>query len=558
MKKIFVILVMLLAVVLDGRAQMPGGTPVEVSHKTQVINGRRYFIHIVDQGQTVYAISRAYGLKEVEAVTKKDIHFLHVGDTVWLPCKGQKLQDGFTAPSAEDPDGVVKPAESKAEDKPATKASGTSSKPAQSTQKPAQSAQKPAQSAQKPAQSAQKPASKSAAKPAASQEKAEAAVSDQPLSAPAFVRPRVNMQSIVVSLMMPFNLSQMDNISTSKFDVEQRGKTNYKSLEFIQFYEGMLLGLERLEKMGYDVTLNVVDVEGTTDEDVERAFRSHNVAQSDLLIAMLTRQPFEKAAKLAKESNLFVVNPVSDRSEIVVGNPYVFKCMPSLEAMAKTAVSVIRRTKPGRPVYIVQSNAKAEKPTLAALTAALDDRGDITYNIVDWAQPSKFTALLKANSNAVVVSLYDQDKSKNRIYAQQLLNKLSAFKTKTPCLFTFEDWSVHFTDVDFAQMQALSYHTFCCDWYRENPQQKEFIEAFRERYKTEPTNVYAGMANDIILYFVCGIQQKGTDFFKSPNIIAPQGMLSPLSFSQSRSDYGFENQYAVMYRMSDFHFIPVL
>ena len=79
----------------------------------------------------------------------------------------------------------------------------------------------------------------------------------------ATIRPRVNPQSIVVSLMMPLNLSQMDKISTSKFDVEQRGKTTYKSLEFIQFYEGLLLGLEKLEKRGYNVTLNVVDVEGT-------------------------------------------------------------------------------------------------------------------------------------------------------------------------------------------------------------------------------------------------------------------------------------------------------
>lgn len=548
---------MLLAVVLDGRAQMPGGTPVEVSHKTQMMNGRRYFIHIVDQGQTVYAISRAYGLKEVEAVTKKDIHFLHVGDTVWLPCKGQKLSDGFTAPSATGDDATpTAPAEAK----PATTA-----KPAATTQKPAPTPKPAASSSSQPAKPAtttkpaasQKPAP--AAKPAAQQDKQpQTALSDQPLAPPAFVRPRVNMQSIVVSLMMPFNLSQMDKISTSKFDVEQRGKTTYKSLEFIQFYEGLLLGLDRLEKMGYDVILNVVDVEGTDDASVEEAFRKHNVGQSDLLIAMLTRQPFEKAAKLAKDANLFIVNPVSDRTEIVVGNPYVFKCMPSLEAMAKNTVSVIRRTMPGRPVYIVQSNAKAEKPALQALTAALDERTDMVYNVVDWAQPSKFTALLKGNSQAVVVSLYDQEKAKNRVYVQQLLNKLNSFKSKTPCLITFDDWAARYTDVDFAQLQSLSYHTFCCDWDRNNPQQQDFISSFRERFKTEPTSVYAGMANDIILYFVCGIQQKGTDFFKSPNIVAPQGMICPLSFSQVRTDYGFENQYATMYQMSDFHFSPIL
>ena len=485
---------------------MPGGKAVEVSHKTQLLNGKRYFVHIVEQGQTVYAIARAYGLKEVEAVTKKDIHFLQIGDTVWLPCKGQKLSDGTVAPKATDSRVSTKEEDAK------TIATETHS----------------------------------GAAGQASQE-----------GAAATIRPRVNPQSIVVSLMMPLNLSQMDKISTSKFDVEQRGKISYKSLEFIQFYEGLLLGLERLERMGYNVTLNVVDVEGTSDEAVEQAFRSHNVAQSDLLIAMLTRQPFEKAAALAKEAQLFIVNPVADRAEIVVNNPYVFKCQPSVEAMARTAVRVIHRTLSGMPVFVVHSGAKAEQPAIAALTAEMDRYSDMNYTLVDWAKSSQLTTLLKGSGQSVVVSLYQQDKSKNRIYSSQLLNKLSAFKSRTPYLVTFDDWAAMYNDIDFSQLQNLNYHTFYADWDMANPQHKAFVDLFRERFKTEPTSTYAGMANDIILYFVCGIQQKGTDFFKSPAIVLPQGVLYPLSFSHTRADYGFENQQALLYRMTDFRFTPI-
>ena len=494
-------MLLLVAAGATARAQMPGGKAVEVSHKTQLLNGKRYFVHIVEQGQTVYAIARAYGLKEVEAVTKKDIHFLQIGDTVWLPCKGQKLSDGTVAPKATEVRASAKEEE--------------------------------------------------AAPPLS------ATTSQEGTGAAATIRPRVNPQSIVVSLMIPLNLSQMDKISTSKFDVEQRGKINYKSLEFIQFYEGLLLGLERLERMGYNVTLNVVDVEGTSDEAVEQAFRSHNVAQSDLLIAMLTRQPFEKAAALAREAQLFIVNPVADRQEIVVGNPYVFKCQPSTEAMARTAVRVIHRTLPGMPVYVVHSGAKAEQPALAALIAELDRYSDMKYTLVDWAKSSQLTTLLKGSGQSVVVSLYQQDKAKNRIYSSQLLNKLSAFKSRTPYLVTFDDWAAAYNDVDFAQLQNLNYHTFYADWDMANPQHKAFVDLFRERYKTEPTSTYAGMANDIILYFVCGIHQKGTDFFKSPAIVLPQGVLYPLSFSHTRADWGFENQQALLYRMTDFRFIPI-
>ena len=522
MKRIFVLFLLLLALGLDGWAQMKGGTPVKVSRITQVVNGKRYYVHIVEQGQTVYSISKAYGLKEVEAITKKDIHFLQIGDTVWLPCKGQKLPDGTIAPPATSRD---------AQTPDAPQAAGSAGQAAPTYVKPSSVSQ-----------------DKNVARSESNEE------SQGPS---ATIRQRVNPQSIVISLMMPLYLSQMDKISTTKFDVEQRGKINYKSLEFIQFYEGLLIGLERLEKMGFNVVLNVVDVEGTSNEAVEKAFVSHNVAQSDLLITLLTRQPFEKAAALARDAQLFIVNPVSDRQEIVVNNPYVFKCLPSCEARARKTVQAIRNTLPSAHVYVVHSGAKAEKRSIQALTTEMDKIQGMEYTLVDWATSAKFTSVLKNSPQSVVISVYDQDKAKNRIFVSQLLNKLSSIKSKTPYLFTFDDWSSQYSDVDFLQLQNLNYHTFYTDWHLSTPSHKNFVDLFREKYKTEPTSNYAGMANDIILYFVCGLQQKGTAFFSSPVIPLPDGVIYPLAFTHDRQDYGFENQQALMYRMVDFQFQPV-
>ena len=491
-------------------AQMPGGKTVQVSHKIETVGGKKYFVHIVDQGQTVYAIARAYGLKEVEAVTKKDIHFLHVGDTVWLPCKGQRLSDGTLAPAAGSQTGAATAVTQSTPSTPS--ATNTTSATTSTAQQPV---------------------------------------------ATASIRPRVNSQSIVVSLMIPLHLSQMDKISTSKFDVEQRGKISYKSFEFIQFYEGLMMGLDWLEQKGYNVTLNVVDVDDDKPETVEAAFRSHNVAQSDLLIALLTRQPFAKAAQLARDAQLFIVNPVSDRAEIVEGNPYVFKCMPSAKAYAHAIVRNIRGTMPTSHVFIVNSGAKAESLMQQALEAELEQTPALPYTLVNWTSSAKFGTALKSNPGAAVVSIYQQDRSKNRIYVSQLLNKLSAFKTKPPTLFSVADWSMEQSDVDFAQLQGLNYHTFYSDWDRGDAAQKDFMTRFRERYKTEPVTTYAATANDIIIYFVTGLQQKGTEFFRNPTSVKNSGMLGALRFAPAAEGSGFENQEATLFRMTDYRFVPI-
>ena len=49
-------------------------------------NGRKCYIHIVQPGQTVYSITKLYGVKEHEAILKSDIHHIAVDDTVWIPC----------------------------------------------------------------------------------------------------------------------------------------------------------------------------------------------------------------------------------------------------------------------------------------------------------------------------------------------------------------------------------------------------------------------------------------------------------------------------------------
>jgi hypothetical protein len=57
------------------------------------------------------------------------------------------------------------------------------------------------------------------------------------------------------------------------------------------------------------------------------------------------------------------------------------------------------------------------------------------------------------------------------------------------------------------------------------------------------------------LYFVSGLQQKGTDFFRNPSLSnSPEGVMYPLRFGHSREDWGFENQEAVLYRMRDYQF----
>ena len=80
MKKNCVFLLMLVMVFLSF-----GQGNIVKSKVKQTLDGKKYYVHIVEHGQTVFSVSRAYGVKYYDAYIKKDMNKLKIGDTIWIP-----------------------------------------------------------------------------------------------------------------------------------------------------------------------------------------------------------------------------------------------------------------------------------------------------------------------------------------------------------------------------------------------------------------------------------------------------------------------------------------
>lgn len=489
-------------------AQMPGGVPVERSTKTQWMNGRQFYVHVVQSGQTVYSISRAYGVKDYDAVVKKDIHFLSVGDTVWIPVQKVNENAAVSAQSTQTPSKVT------------TSAPATTSQ-SSSTQSTSQS-------------------------------------SAQPKPIPqAVIRDRMSPSTVVVSLMMPLYLDQIESISTTKFDVEQRGRKSYKQFEFIQFYEGIQMGLNELQQQGVNVRLNVVDVATQDAATVERQWRSFNVGASDVVITLLPKESFTRAAQLAADDHVFIINPLSMRDEIVNQNPYVVKCQPSASARIRRLLEYMRTTMPGTPLYIIHSKSNAEKPVLDELHSQLSSQTAIRYTFFDWAASGKLASTLKGENKIVVLSVYDAGRDRNRTYNNTLLSRLSSVSSKCDItLVTLDNWCDIYPDVDLTFLQNQHYHTFLSnEWDYSSRRQLDFLRDFYRQYHVEPSNYYAALGHDAILYFVTGIHSKGTAFWRNPNLDrAPEGLLRPASFHCTQPGNGFEGNTALLFRLNNYQF----
>lgn len=553
MKRTYLILLVLLLVSPMLRSQT---VPVKVSNVVQTRNGKEYYVYIAQQGQTVFSIARAYGLHYSVAVLRTDVQSMAPGDTVWLPVNAQSQAAVSMAcgsvRAAEEPVKEIVVAQGQTLYSLSRQYGVTVEQLEQLNPDLKMGGLRAGQKLRIPA-SAAKSAKTVPSVPAKTAPLQTAKPQGTTVLNP---RERISPDKVYVSVMMPLHLDKAGEISTTKFDVDQRGKKSYPSFEFIQFYEGVLMALEQLESRGINVVLNVVDVPSDDDATVVSAFNSHNVAHSDFVIALLTRKPFAKVAELAKENRVFVISPMSTRSEILFDNPYVVKYMPSDAAVAKSMLDVVSGSYPGSHLYVIHSKGPEEAGMYNAFDGQLKGRTDIKYTFFDWSQNGKLVSTLKSTRDNVVVSIYDRGREKNRIFSNLILNRLNAMGSLSPVLMTSENYVRDIADVDFNQLQNVNYHMLYTAYlHYDDPLHKDFIDRFKQHYQTEPQGVYAGMAYDIMLYFTSAIAQKGSGFWRCPSIQKPYGMLFPLHIAQESPTSGFENQAAVIYRMENFKLV---
>lgn len=678
MKRLLLILMILFFSIAS--AQGTKTVAVKVSNQTQLLNNKEYYFHIVEQGQTVFSIARAYGLKYYDAVIKTDIHLLKVGDTVWLPkneystaavvsnaeaqlkadrvhyikvdagqtlyslareygvtvdaiveanpeLSNQQLKAGqmLKIPPKSNIDAAQKQKEAEqqrlaeekkqaeqqrlAEEKRQAEQQRLAEEKRQAEQKRLAEEKKQAEqkrlaeekkseeskSTSKSVSTSQttvntqsntvtvtsdlsdeQPDFKPAPKPVQNPYPFDEVPSSFPTTQSNFfnfttpssfsyqVRERQDKQRLFISVVMPLNLDKLDMISTSKFDIEQRGKKEYKVFEFVQFYEGILIALDELQARGLDIVLNVVDISSDKDEDVVAAFNSHNVANSDFIIALLVKRPFAKLAQLAKDNQIFVINPFSSRADVVADNPYVIKCMPSVKGTVSGMLDLVAKRHKNGNLYIIHSNnksvASSEKEFREEFQKQLEQRKDIKYTFFDWSANGKLLNTLKSTSDNVIISIYDQDKNKNMLFATTLLNRLSPLNSNVPVLFTVTNYLNDFPSLDFEQLQHVNYTSVTMGYLDyNNIKHKEFIDNYKEKFRTEPNTLYAGVAHDIMLYFATALWQKGAEFWRNPEQFkSPMGMLFPFSLVQSSSTGGYENQSPDIYQMQNFRLVPLV
>lgn len=403
-------------------------------------------------------------------------------------------------------------------------------------------------------------------------------------------------QRFCVALLIPLYLDDANSIVVSKEVAERSRKA--RPFSFLQYYEGFMMAVDTLTNYcGLHLDLTVIDV----DENVNKAYsaieklRRKNV---DLIVGPFFSKSFSVVEEYARLQNIVMVNPLSERENVVNGSPNVIKLRPSNQSQMAQLGNLIRREYPNSKVTII-AEEKANPDIISELEHILNQSINLEVGVSNTdflnfiAQESRRKEMgkqllptievegqiyatndMKARMNDTVffknrVDCFSYSSSgmnafakqltgvrenvvvvygNNIVFATQVLNKIHKMGNGYPItLIGLPHWPKFENLIvdNLMSLNAIYFNNSFVDF--DNKSVQNFITIFREKYACEPKD-YAFEGYDVGMYFLTALMRYGNQFGDCLPYYHQPLLHTSYYFSRPTDGNGMENYFWNIYQ----------
>ncbi|MEK6616108.1 MAG: ABC transporter substrate-binding protein [Bacteroidota bacterium] len=460
------------------------------TEKTETIEGKKFYIHSVEKGQTLYSIAKTYE-------TTVDIVLANNQDAI----DGLKTGDKLKIPYSGNTETIIK-------------------KIAKKEITPIQT------------DTAQKHRGGIDFK-----NHVDVSFPKKDSSSSAY-KPVTPIRDIHVALFLPLSLAMIESIDVGKI-AQGDEKIPEETKIGIEFYEGMKMAFDSLRKRGFKGYLYVYD-SNLDSAGFAKLMKKPELKEMDLLIGPLYGKRFDTVLKFAKANNINLVSPALLGNHILLGNQNVSKITPSYATQADELAKYVAGNYAGQNIILFNSANPKDKPYLNTFkktaNSILQKSNSDTVKEVTFTTLKNFIS--KTKPNIIVIPSASQPfviEAVNKLFLHKQENKDSIIVLG---LSNFQDME----SLDFGYLNAL--HTIISSYNfvdYNNPQTKNFILEYRNEFKTEPTQ-YVFLGFDVGYFYLSGLKKYGTAMQRKLPELKQKGIQTEFNFYQSDINSGYENR----------------
>jgi len=355
-----------------------------------------------------------------------------------------------------------------------------------------------------------------------------------------------------VALMIPLYLSDADNAKVENIK-SLKDLSSVKSFSFIQFYESFLIALRQFEEKGIKVTLKVYDVVNDTTK-LNRIVSSQDFANVDLIVGPFFTNTYRVASRWAMQNQVFIVNPFSSRNDLFKNNPFSVKLTPSNLDEATKIAQYCNSKYADANVLILHNASDSEKKMVSLIKqqfVALNSKVSVKDMIYSEKGINGVSEKLDDNRNNILITLFTKE-----ALVTNFVRRLYELKRDNITLFGAIEW-MDYDNIETDYLENLKlhyYNTYFVDYSDESV--IKFIEKFRLEYNTEPElSKYAFQGYDVCTYFVGALIKYGYNWNEKTEEYHPELLSTKIKLNRKSDNSGFENSEIQIFKLADFRYV---
>jgi LysM repeat protein/ABC-type branched-subunit amino acid transport system substrate-binding protein len=340
-----------------------------------------------------------------------------------------------------------------------------------------------------------------------------------------------------IALMLPFYTHYTDTMESREKMLREVA---------LQVYRGALMAADTLEAHGLRANIFTYDVlDGKS--SITGVLENPEMQKMDVVIGPTFRDALNDASIWGAKNGVHFVCPVQQSNKVLLNSSNMSKSIASSATQWISVARHIYKTSPNENIIIIDSKNIDDRRSIDAFREEWKRlSGDSLNNIVVVNDASNFNVQEKysVSSKNIVIAPTSDKKLISTLFRVLGEGNIVVYGNETwenmeiISVTNRNKYNVHFPQTSFVDYN--------------NYRVQRWIENYRKRFKSEPSE-YAFLGFDLMIYYGSGLQQFGRNFPNHFNEIKAQQLYAHgFDFIKTGQESGFENQYVSIIGTKDF------
>lgn len=356
--------------------------------------------------------------------------------------------------------------------------------------------------------------------------------------------------SYTIGLFLPFKLDESESIN---IDELARAKSSFPQTQSLalDFYIGFKKAVDSLVTKDFEVNIQLYDTDDRDSAKIEGICKTADFKNLDAIFGPLYSGVFKIVSKYAKANHTPIISPVIQQNKILFDNALVSKVTPSVYSLIESLADYSLDSLASTHMILVNATVKDQAYNKAFKTkyneGLVNHKRSLKDSIVEVKGLAGVKGAFVPGKKNVIVLL-----TNNQVYLQDFITQLYVFSDKKEIALMGFSSVADIDNLDQDYLNALNFHF--AETHHLNFKDSLTIQLakhYQEFYVADPSEKYY-QGYDIANYYLSHLKTQGPDFFLNLDKNNWTGVSTDFKFYRPDNETGFENKATNIYRYSNY------